>query len=294
MRVSVISDIHLEMGDLELPGGDVLIMAGDIMESRNIRPELYDPENKLASLLSANSRGREDRYYRFMAEECAKYRQVIYVAGNHEHYKNDFNRSHEQLATILPDNIKFLQNQSFVLDGVLFLGATLWTDMNRGNPLTIEQARYSMNDYRTIRILDHNRGYAGKFTPEMTIREHIKSKDFFKSQLDQNRLAENLPVIVVGHHAPSRMSTHPRYQNDIHMNGSYSSDLSEFILDYPEIMAWHHGHTHDRFKYQIGNTWILCNPRGYYGYEENAIDYKPRGYTIDVVNKQLIDFDTWN
>ena len=58
------------------------------------------------------------------------------------------------------------------------------------------------------------------------------------------------------------------------MNGGYSSDLSEFILDHPEIVLWTHGHTHDPFDYEVGTCRVVCNPRGYYGYETSANDFK--------------------
>ena len=54
------------------------------------------------------------------------------------------------------------------------------------------------------------------------------------------------------------------------MNGGYHTDLSEFILDHPEIVLWTHGHTHEPFDYMIGTTRIVCNPRGYAGHDENA------------------------
>ena len=58
------------------------------------------------------------------------------------------------------------------------------------------------------------------------------------------------------------------------MNGAYSSDLSEFILDRPQIKLWTHGHTHDPYDYMIGSTRIVCNPRGYIHYEEIADNFE--------------------
>ena len=58
------------------------------------------------------------------------------------------------------------------------------------------------------------------------------------------------------------------------MNGGYSSDLSEFILDHPQIRLWTHGHTHDEFDYMVGTTRVVCNPRGYEGYEARAEQWK--------------------
>jgi Icc-related predicted phosphoesterase len=97
-------------------------------------------------------------------------------------------------------------------------------------------------------------------------------------EIDQRRAAgDHSPrVIVVGHHAPSRASTHPRYQGDHHLNGAYSSNLEEFILDRPEITLFTHGHTHEDFDYMIGATRIVCNPRGYLGYEARTASWQPR------------------
>ena len=80
---------------------------------------------------------------------------------------------------------------------------------------------------------------------------------------------------MVTHHAPSKASIKPRYQSDHLMNGAYSSDLSEIILDNSQIKVWTHGHTHDTFDYMIGSTRIVCNPRGYAGYEERAREFDP-------------------
>jgi DNA repair exonuclease SbcCD nuclease subunit len=283
MKVAVISDLHLEFADLTLPGGDVLILSGDVFESKNLKPELYKSPEAVAALgdlthvimEGGRSDRRQDRYYRFLKEECGKYREVFYVAGNHEYYHNTYNRVDEQLRAGLPENIHFLQNQSYVLDGVLFLGATLWTDMNGHNPITMNVVRECMNDYRTIKFLNETKNAWYRLTPEITLAEHRKTMAWLKEQLDANRAGDQLPVVVVGHHAPSKRSTKPEYQDDYHVNGAYSSHLDMFIEDYPEIRVWTHGHTHDVFDYTVGQTRILCNPRGYKGYEQRAEEFDP-------------------
>jgi hypothetical protein len=58
------------------------------------------------------------------------------------------------------------------------------------------------------------------------------------------------------------------------MNGGYASNLSEFILDHPRIKAWTHGHMHQQFDYMVGDTRVVCNPRGYPGeveFDDNFI-----------------------
>ena len=91
MRVAVISDLHLEFEDLILPGGDVLILSGDVIEARYLKKDQYDPMN--ITLPHEQSMKRHDRHYRFFVEECSKYKDVIYVMGNHEHYAGDFAKS---------------------------------------------------------------------------------------------------------------------------------------------------------------------------------------------------------
>ena len=87
-------------------------------------------------------------------------------------------------------------------------------------------------------------------------------------------------IVIVGHHAPCKSSTKPRYQGEYIINGAYSSDLTELMLDNPKIKLWTHGHTHSTFDYMVGSTRIVCNPRGYYSYEENE-EFDP-GKIIEV------------
>ena len=109
------------------------------------------------------------------------------------------------------------------------------------------------------------------FSPEDAVEDHKKMLGYLKVMLEGKH---DQKFVVVGHHAPTKLSTHPRYANELIMNGGYSSDLSEFILDHPQIKLWTHGHTHEEFDYLIGTTRIVCNPRGYINYEDRADNFK--------------------
>jgi len=277
MKINVISDLHLEFDDLVLPGGDVLILSGDVCEAKNVKADKYDPNGIMFDFERANR--RPDRYIRFFKEECAKYRHVIYVMGNHEHYGFRFDKTYSQLLLNLPDNVRLLEKESTLIDGVLFIGATLWTDCNRGDPITMMQLRSSMNDYRIVTNYYKDKGQYFKLTPEFTYQEHRKTLEYFREELNSN---PDRPVVIVTHHSPSKQSIKPRYQHDYHMNGGYSSDLESFISEYPQIKVWTHGHTHDTFDYMIGDCRIICNPRGYVGYEERASEFDPTiGFDIE-------------
>ena len=85
---------------------------------------------------------------------------------------------------------------------------------------------------------------------------------------------------MCGHHAPSPQSTHEMYAHDTIMNGGYRSDLENFIQHQPNLVLWTHGHTHHPFDYQVGQCRVVCNPRGYYGHEEQSRTWTLKTVTI--------------
>jgi Icc-related predicted phosphoesterase len=260
MKIALVSDLHLEMGYLELPGNaDVLILGGDIAEARNVSKHHHS--TKLASDKP------NDEFYcsEFFRWECAKYEKVFYVMGNHEHYRGKFHETRDTLAYIMPDNVTILENEVVEYNGVMFMGATLWTDLNKGDPLTSWEVRQKMTDYHVITHRNEAKGIYHKLNPEYTKAIHHETLRYFQKTLDENK---DKPFVIVTHHAPSRQSIHEYYKNDYQMNGGYVSDLDDFILQHPNIKVWTHGHVHNTFDYMIGDTRVLCNPRGYVPYEE--------------------------
>ena len=192
--------------------------------------------------------------------------------GNHEHYGFQFQKTYAHIASQLPDNVHLLENQTYTVEDVTFAGATLWTDMNKQDPLTMYHMQQAMNDYRQVTMFNEAKSVYHRLTPERTVEDHYRSKNFIRETVE-NKFDQKF--VVVTHHAPSKASVKPRYADDHLMNGAYSSDLSEFILANPQIKAWTHGHTHDLFDYMVGSTRIMCNPRGYKYYEERAEEFDP-------------------
>lgn len=257
MRIQIVSDLHLEFGPIEIKnaGADVLVLSGDICVAKDInRPDGYD-------IMEESPRSRKVKHFFTMLS--LEFPHVVYVMGNHEHYHGSIDDSKKILTDMLEElnilNIHIMENQFVTIDDVVFAGATLWTDCNKEDPVTLFDLRRMMNDYQIIKYGEHS------LFPADTVEFHKKTLEFLK-----NVVAENNKVVIVGHHAPSKISTHPRYKNEVTMNGGYSSDLSDFILDNPQIKLWTHGHTHESFDYMIGSTRIVCNPRGYFGHAENV------------------------
>jgi predicted phosphodiesterase len=297
MRIAVGSDLHLEFGTVELyntDNADVLVLAGDICVARDIE------------LMGANlhaQRTRAERYLAFFEQVSKEFPKVIYVAGNHEHYNGDFAFTNGILKGALAkfENIHVLEKQTLDIGDVTFIGATLWTNMNDNDPTTLAQVKHMMNDFRGVdnsnrmisrqvplyddgefnidrKVIGHKiKESPSQFSPQDSVDDHNKALNFIQ------HVVENDPTrkyVVVGHHCPSKLSCAPRWQHERVMNGAFYSDLDDFIAYRDSIRLWIHGHTHDPFDYFIGQTRVVCNPRGYVGYEKRA-DYYDVQY-VDV------------
>jgi Icc-related predicted phosphoesterase len=276
MRIKLVSDLHLEFSDINIQNDndyDVLILGGDICIAQDLHDH-PEPNNTADQAAIANGTGLGQRQmkaqrFRDFFKRCSfQFPHVIYIMGNHEFYHGKFFDGIEYMREECAKfpNVYMLENDTKVIDDVVFVGATLWTDMNKGDPLTMHAIEGMMNDFRIIR--NDKRGYATMSARDVASR-HARTLQYFKLVLDENK---DKKCVVVGHHSPSFQSVHDMYKHDTLMNGGYHSDLSEFILDHPQIKLWTHGHTHYPFDYVIGETRVVCNPRGYEndGYSEDT------------------------
>jgi Icc-related predicted phosphoesterase len=284
MKIAVASDIHLEIDNLILKNthnADVLILAGDILVARDLhdhpKPQVPYPPAVVKTL---GHRQLKAQYYRqFISHVSFQFPKVIVIAGNHEFYHGEWNRSIETLRAEYSayPNIHFLERDTITIDDVTFVGGTLWTDFNKGDPLSLHAIVDMMNDYRVIR--HDGLGYT-KLRPAHTLSRHRDTLSYFKTVIDDRKDSK---IVVVSHMAPSSLSIHEQYKNEYLMNGAYYSDLSEFILDRPQIKCWIHGHVHHNFDYSIGECRVVCNPRGYVGHERDSQEIEPYDvYLVDV------------
>lgn len=242
MKIGLHSDIHLEFAPHTLSREyldslDVLVLAGDIGLG-------LDGVEWAASLKA----------------KCP----VFYLPGNHEFYNEDFLRLSIQLLNRCRQlGITYLHNNAEVVDGVLFVGGTLWTDFSLCGDAALSKLRAPqvMNDYRLI----------SNFNPNMAEQEHAYTRRHILTHV------KGAPsgVVVVTHHAPHINSIGRRYRggrND-YINAYYASDLTD-ILEEPAVKLWLHGHTHSNSDYVVGGTRVLSNCRGCVGHDPNP-DYDP-------------------
>jgi Icc-related predicted phosphoesterase len=308
MKIAICSDLHLEFGDIDLQNtenADVLILGGDICVAADIGKP--DPNNFMEG-------AKSNRIRDFFMRCSFQFPHVIYIMGNHEHYHGDFATSGNKIKSMLESNmlsnVYLLDKEIKTIDDVTFVGGTLWTDMNKEDSLTMYHVSRNMNDFRCVenggrmvtrtvpiyelnpdwtedglngnKYLQNEAGYnikigekkkqePGHFSPEDAVVDHKEMFGYIQTVVEGKF---DQKFVVVGHHAPSRTSTHPRYASDQLMNGAYSSSLDEYIMDHPQIKLWTHGHTHEDFDYMLGTTRIVCNPRGYINYEGRADSFQ--------------------
>jgi predicted phosphodiesterase len=265
MKIALASDIHLEFGDLILKNeenAEVLILSGDICTAKVFK---HKPKE----------RAMVKDFFR----RCSfQFPHVVYVMGNHEHYDYDIAKTYDKLKAELADlpNIHLLEKETWEHNDITFVGGTLWTDMNKSDGLTMWHCGQRMNDFRSIRNGNHGYsggGYASRWSVEDSVEDHNKMLDYIKI-VTADYGGTPRKFMVITHHAPSFNSVGEMYKHDTLMNGAFASDLTDFILDRPQIKLWTHGHMHNVSDYMMGETRVVCNPRGYIGYEQRAKEFE--------------------
>lgn len=199
-----------------------------------------------------------------------KGKEIIYVPGNHEFYGGDYDEINDDMADFFKNipGITFLQyGMLHSIPGVAdFIGGTMWTDVFKGNILAGKFMQSRMNDRKCI-----TRGYKHFSYKDLISQCKIMQSNivtwFEKKKLQGN----DVPVIVISHHAPSYKSLDPAYcggnsldRRDRYINSGYASDLEHLMFNH-KIDYWIHGHIHLVWNYKVGNTNVLANPLGYLG-----------------------------
>lgn len=241
MKIWVLSDMHTEFGPWEpptIPDADVCVIPGDIA----------------AGAVQAID---------WCREHVLPHMPIVTVLGNHEFYGSNIERELKLGREYAPHaGVHLLENSSVIIDGVRFLGCTLWTNFDllaNGDPgaqmTALAASRAGMNDFQRIKLKDFSKD---RFHPEDARDTHQHSVAWLESQLATEFVGD---TVVVTHHCPSPQSVHPRFRREL-LSASYASDLEPLIERYQPAL-WLHGHTHDSYDYSIGATRVLCNPRGY-------------------------------
>lgn len=246
MKIKVFSDLHLEFRGylfdhihMEHPDDKdtTLILSGDISTGTTAKP--------------------------FVEEMCKHFKHVLMTCGNHEFYYNDFEKViadwQQYEISEAPRNFHFLYNDWRILDGVRFLGGTMWTSFNDGDPISMGAAHRMMNDYAEIRSKGE------RITPHFVLREHDRFMEFLIKKFDEPFEGK---TVVMTHHSPGNELKRRGRRGD-RIGACYFADIEEVIGYHDCVALWSHGHTHQNWDYMINNTRVVCNPYGYWGEATN-------------------------
>lgn len=171
----------------------------------------------------------------------AKYETIIYVPGNHEYWDCLPEEVDDDLVDVVKDlGIHVLrEGHPVVIKGQTFRGDTMWFPYELVDPLMAK----SWIDFKMVWAL-HDYAY--------------RKNSVFR----QNVLFDGKPDdVIITHHAPSYRSIAPQWERSPY--NCFFVSPEDKILDLVRPKLWIHGHTHTSFDYTVGDTRVVCNPRGY-------------------------------
>lgn len=274
LKIDYISDLHLDfyiksknpddkkakLGIIEfigfilnraLPPGDVLIIAGDL--------------------------GHYNSQIRLLLIELKKiYKHVIVTFGNHDLYmiSNNIMKKYKgksenrliELEEICRElDVHYLNGQVIEIDGVRIGGTGSWYDLKTSEDLVLWNK--IMNDSNLI--------YKGNERPSNGMYSMYNSRvssnwdpiKFWEQEREKlERVAKEKCHVFVTHvalnYAPDEIM-HPEYVGDKSNLFYYTNNLD--ILKESGCKVHIHGHTHQKFEYEVDGIRVYCNPLGYAG-----------------------------
>lgn len=265
MRCHYLSDLHLESQDFpwELPSGDVLVVAGDLCHAARLDPARSDKYSAL----------HRERVLRFADRACARFRHVLLVPGNHDHYDGVLGETAAHLRRWLP-GFTVLHDETVDIGGVCFFGSTLWSDFEGRSLAAMDRVRRRMGEYFFVKVRQaapDGSAALRKFRPEDALAAFDAAAQALARAAAEHSCK---PLVVVTHHAPSRKGLDPLHMGN-GLDAAYASDLDAWIAGLPGIRYWVHGHTHVRRRYVVGATRVLTNARGFDGRSPASRGFTP-------------------
>lgn len=202
MKIVCISDTHCLHSGLELPEGDVLVHAGDMLNSG-----LYVHEI--------------EQYVNWLNKQTHKFYKIIQIAGNHDFL---FEKNSKKWRTFLTEevhNLVYLEDEEYVFDGIKFYGSPYQPEFfnwafNKKRGKELEEVWKKIPDDVNV-LVTHSPPY-GVLDKTRRNNENVGCKDL------SNRIEDllQLKLHVFGHIHESYGVEH---KNDVvHVNASSCTD----------------------------------------------------------------------
>lgn len=246
MKLKLWSDIHLEFSNAKYD---------HIWEPA--------PEDKDTVLILAGDIGVGMQARSFVEELCKNFHSVLLVCGNHEFYGQEYmtvvNGWKQFEENEADKNFHFLDCDTRIIDGVRFIGDTMWTSFENGDQDLMARAEYAMNDYGRIKVGDNF------MKPAFTFERHNRFMNYLEAEIQKPFDGK---TVVITHHSPlnyGRVTYHgPKW------DPFYFASLEARIREWGKPDLWVHGHAHVSHETQVASTRVIANPHGYHNYHTNG------------------------
>jgi len=254
-QIQILSDIHLEFwSEIE----DIRYLPAPLSNLPVAAPIL--------ALLGDIGIPKYPLYKNFIADVSKKFELVLIIAGNHEYYNGQIEEIDQLIHQIAGEftNVRYLQRTRFVYQDLVFLGATLWTEIPT-TPETYNLYWRMVNDYKKISILDLETGYKRGLEPKDSTAIHHKDREWISTELS-NPANAGKRVVVFTHHSPTGINSKVPHMREPDHPLKYLdfTDLRPLILTHTgKLAVWGFGHTHHSSSQVLGKTQIVCNCLGY-------------------------------
>lgn len=264
MKIQLLSDLHLEAHPQFVPSpaseADVLVLAGDV-GSYQQGSQLDDEDFGLARFSP-------------LPQGAGWPTPVLFVPGNHEYDAQDFDAAHVRLRRACERwGIQWLEREAVSLQGVRFLGTTLWSDFDAladHEGCTDLGRRLKLRDKAFRAANFYLRKTGGTRHAEPFLAEAVRAQALVCQQWLEDALATHFdgPTVVATHFAPSLRSADPRY-GLVPGTAGFCNALDRLL---PRAQLWLHGHLHAPSDYWVrglredGSAWqcrVVANPLGY-------------------------------
>jgi len=253
MKLQYASDLHLEFPENKeflkrnplLPGGDVLLLAGDIVPFAVME--------------------KHTDFFNYISDS---FKTTYWIPGNHEYYYSDISSRSGTLNEKLKDNLFLVNNVSVTLENVKLIFSTLWTNISPGNQFEIRQ---SLSDFHTIKY--NNKG----LTTDHYNLLNEQCLSFLNEEISKDTAEKK---VILTHHVPTFKNYPVKYKGDS-LNEAFAVEMHDEILR-SCARFWIFGHHHcNQPDFQIGSTILSTNQLGYVRYNENKDFYTKKVININ-------------
>lgn len=253
MKIRFFSDLHNEFANARVNTNDYHIKE--------------HPEDKDTVLCLLGDIGTKARAIDYANSFSDRFKAIILIAGNHDYYGTSIQSLQDKWKAEAKINVYPLFSDIVVIDDIVFVGCTMWTNFNNEDSLVMFEApRIMRPDYKKI-TYRHSNGKYSLITPEIILKEHTAFVSYLKFILSEFK---DKKIVVCTHHSPSYTNESKQFAGNM-SSYYYHSNLNDIVCD---VDAWLFGHTHYNVHSVVGekSTVMSSNQRGYFDNYEHGFD----------------------